>query len=56
MERIQAMQDAFGEVVGVLRSLSDFHLFVLRPESGRFIVGFGQAFSINVNDGTLRHI
>jgi len=55
-ERIQAMRDKFGEVVSVLSSLSDFHLFALRPESGRYVVGFGQAFTINVNDGTLRHI
>jgi len=55
-ERMQAMQDKFGEVVSLLRSLSDFHLFALRPETGRYIVGFGQAFTINVNDGNLRHI
>ena len=55
-ERIQAMQDKFGEVVSVLNSLSDFHLFALRPESGRYIVGFGQAFSINVTDGSISHI
>ena len=51
--RTQALQEKFGEVVSVLRSLSDFHLFSLRPESGRYVVGFGQAFTINVNDGTL---
>jgi putative heme iron utilization protein len=55
-DRIQALQDKFGEVVNLLRSLSDFHLFALRPESGRYIVGFGRAFTINMNDGTLRHI
>ncbi|WP_340123763.1 HugZ family protein [Methylobacter svalbardensis] len=55
-ERVQAMQDKFGEVVSVLRSLSDFHLFALRPENGRYVIGFGRAFSINVNDGALRHI
>ena len=54
--QIQALQDKFGEVVSVLRSLSDFHLFALRPESGRYVIGFGRAFTINVNDGTLRHI
>jgi putative heme iron utilization protein len=54
--RIKALHDKFGEVVSVLRSLSDFHLFSLRPESGRYVVGFGRAFAINVNDGTLRHI
>ena len=55
-DRIQALQDKFGEVVNLLRSLSDFHLFALSPESGRYIVGFGRAFTINMNDGTLRHI
>jgi heme iron utilization protein len=54
--RIQALQDKFGEVVSVLRSLSDFHLFALRPESGRYVIGFGRAFTINVADGTLHHI
>ncbi|MGZ5006376.1 MAG: HugZ family pyridoxamine 5'-phosphate oxidase [Methylobacter sp.] len=55
-ERIQALQDKFGEVVSVLSSLPDFHLFALRPESGRYVIGFGRAFSINVNDGSLHHI
>ena len=56
IDRLQALQDNFGEVVNVLRSLSDFHLFALRPESGRFVIGFGRAVTINMNDGTLRHI
>lgn len=55
-DRVQALQDKFGEVVSVLRSLSDFHLFALRPENGRYVIGFGRAFSINVSDGSLRHI
>jgi putative heme iron utilization protein len=54
--RMQALQDKFGEVVTLLGSLSDFHLFALRPENGRYVVGFGRAFTINLNDGTLRHI
>lgn len=55
-DQVHALQDKFGEVVSVLRSLSDFHLFALRPEKGRYIVGFGRAFTINVIDGSLRHI
>ncbi len=55
-DQVQALQDKFGEVVSVLRSLSDFHLFALHPESGRYVIGFGRAFSINVNDGTLHSI
>jgi hypothetical protein len=54
--RIKALQDKFGEVVSVLHSLSDFHLFALRPESGRYVIGFGRAFTINVTDGALHHI
>ncbi len=55
-DRIQALQHKFGEVVSVLSSLSDFHLFALQPENGRYVIGFGRAFSINVSDGSLRHI
>jgi putative heme iron utilization protein len=55
-ERIKALQDKFGEVVSVLRSLSDFHLFALRLENGRYVVGFGRAFTFNVIDGTLCHL
>jgi putative heme iron utilization protein len=52
-ERMQALQDRFGEVVSVLRSLSDFHLFALRPEQGRYVAGFGKAFAIDMNNGGL---
>ena len=55
-DRLHALQDQFGEVVSVLRSLPDFHLFALRPENGRYVVGFGRAFIINVADGTLIHL
>jgi len=55
-QRIHELQDKFGEVVSVLSSLSDFHLFALRPEGGRFIVGFGRAFTIDMQDGNLHHI
>ncbi len=51
--QLHALQDKFGEVVSLLRSLSDFHLFALRPESGRYVAGFGRAYTINVEDGTL---
>ncbi len=55
-DRLQDLQDKFGEVVGVLRALSDFHLFALQPENGRYVAGFGRAFTINVNDGTLQPV
>ena len=56
MIQLQAMQEKFGEVIGVLRSLTDFHLFALNAHRGQYIVGFGQAYSINMADGTLKHI
>jgi hypothetical protein len=55
-DRLLGLQDQFGEVVSVLRSLPDFHLFALRPEAGRYVVGFGRAFTINVTDGTMNHL
>ena len=54
--RIQALLDKFGEVVSVLRSLSDFHSFALHPEIGRYMVGIGRTFTINMNDGFLQPI
>ena len=51
--QLKAMQAQFGEIVNLLRSLSDFHLFALCPESGRYVAGFGQAYTINVTDGSV---
>lgn len=50
--QLDALQAKFGETVGLLRSLPDFHLFALQPESGRYVVGFGRAFSLDVNNGS----
>jgi len=38
------MEARFGNVVGLLRGLGDFVMFRLVPQSGRFVMGFGQAF------------
>lgn len=54
--QLNSLQAKFGETVGLLRSLSDFHLFALHPQSGRYVVGFGRAFNIDVNDGSLSQI
>lgn len=52
-DHLNALEEKFGETVSLLRSLSDFHLFVLSPESGKYIAGFGQAYLINVDDGSV---
>ncbi|MRI33093.1 pyridoxamine 5-phosphate oxidase [Endozoicomonas sp. OPT23] len=53
--RLDQFQEAFGNTVELLRSMSDFHLFKLTPFNGQYTVGFGKAFTIN-NDGSLTHI
>jgi putative heme iron utilization protein len=53
-QRIQALQEKFGKVVSVLCALPDFHLFVLHQESGRYVAGFGQAFTIDVDNDSLK--
>ncbi|MCQ8104965.1 pyridoxamine 5'-phosphate oxidase family protein [Methylomonas sp. SURF-2] len=45
--KLDAMAAKFGEIVAVLRSLPDFHLLLLQPEQGRFVAGFGKAFSVD---------
>ena len=54
--QLDALQNHFGEVVALLRSLSDFHLFALEPQEGRYIIGFGRAYNINLNDDTLHPV
>jgi len=52
--QLQALEDQFGHVVALLRSLPDFHLFELTPESGQYVAGFGKAYAIDVQADTLR--
>jgi heme oxygenase (biliverdin-IX-beta and delta-forming) len=52
-KQLQAMQDKFGSIIEVLRSLDDFHLIALTAEAGQYVIGFGRAYSINIADGTL---
>lgn len=49
--QLKTLQQKFGEIVSLLNSLNDFHLFALCPETGRYVTGFGQAYAINVKDG-----
>lgn len=46
-QKLDGMAAKFGEIIGVLRTLPDFHLLSLTPESGRFVAGFGKAFSVD---------
>ena len=54
---IQQFENAFGEVVQVLSSLPDFHLFQLRILNGSYVRGFGQAFRFEGNpENGVQHI
>lgn len=49
---MRALHAKFGDIINVLEGLPDFHLFALQAHSGRYIVGFGRAYAISVdNDG-----
>lgn len=41
---LDQMESLFGGIVPLLRGLPDFHLFLLRPVSGRYVAGFGKAY------------
>lgn len=40
-------QDAFGNVIELIRPLTDFKLFRLRPQSGIYVKGFAQAYRVS---------
>ena len=42
---LKGFKEHFGDVVVLLQSLPDFHLFKLSPRTGTYVVGFGQAFA-----------
>ena len=48
---IEIMQQRFGEIIDVLRSLSDFRVYKFVPQSGRYVEGFGRAFNIGKGFG-----
>ncbi len=46
--QMQAMMERFGDIIGLLQTLPDFHLYCLTPNKGQFIAGFGQAYAIDL--------
>ena len=44
---MQGFRDRFGDFIDVIEPLQDFQLFKVKPESGRFIRGFAQAFQLS---------
>lgn len=49
-EAMDRFEREFGAIVPLLRTLPDFRLFRLAPETGRYVRGFGQAYDLG-DDG-----
>ncbi|MEA5463426.1 HugZ family pyridoxamine 5'-phosphate oxidase [Leptothoe sp. PORK10 BA2] len=47
---IDRFEQQFGQVIGLMKDLPDFQVFQLQPQAGQFVIGFGAAYRINVND------
>ncbi len=44
---LDKMTEQFGDIIPVIRSLSDFHLFALRPLTVVFVKGFANAHTLD---------
>lgn len=44
------MEERFGSIVAVLGGLDDFACYTLFPEEGRYVAGFGNAFSLSFRE------
>ena len=45
-EQIPVFLDRFGDIINILKSLSDFKMFCFSPVSGSYVKGFGKAYTI----------
>ena len=50
---IERFEQRFGNVIGLMKSLPDFQLFQLQPQTGQFVIGFGAAYRVNEDDLSL---
>ncbi|MGV6809826.1 MAG: HugZ family pyridoxamine 5'-phosphate oxidase [bacterium] len=49
------MAQQFGEIIHLLKQLPDFHLFRFTPQTGRLVIGFGQAYQLNATSNSEYH-
>lgn len=47
---LDAMEGQFGELIGLLKSLTDFHLIKLQPESVNIVRGFADAHTFGLKE------
>ncbi len=52
LKMLDVLENRFGNVVELLRTLPDFILFRLKPSQGRYVKGFGKAYKL-VGEGLL---
>ena len=45
-EQIPVFLEKFGEIINILKSLSDFKMFCFSPVSGSYVKGFGKAYTL----------
>ena len=45
-EQILVFLEKFGDIINILKSLSDFKMFCFSPVSGSYVRGFGKAYTI----------
>jgi len=56
-QTMDAFQAKFGNMIGLLRELADFHLYRIAPLSGTYVAGFAKAFELVGKDlDEVRHI
>ncbi|QWF69740.1 pyridoxamine 5'-phosphate oxidase family protein [Methylomonas paludis] len=48
---LELMQQRFGNIIGLLSSLPDFHLLQLSPQTGLYVAGFGKAMTVDLSLG-----
>ncbi|AKH20109.1 pyridoxamine 5-phosphate oxidase [Sedimenticola thiotaurini] len=52
-EMLARLEQRFGDTVALLKGLPDFHLFVLTPTAGHYVVGFGKTYQLELPAGRL---
>ena len=45
-QQIPVFLEKFGDIINILKSLSDFKMFCFSPVSGSYVKGFGKAYTI----------
>lgn len=53
---LERLEERHGTVIQTLRTLADFRLYRLRPTSGSFVIGFGQAYAVSPNLQEFEHV